>query len=102
MPTCSMTPMAAILSYRAPSGISRRSRCSTRQRPSRPSRLIRACAHSAWAREEGDPVRLNAVVLGRPDGEPSPSAADVEHGLAGLETELAAHEIDNIFGMRSG
>jgi hypothetical protein len=43
---------------------------------------------------EGDPVRLDAVVLGRPDGEPSPSAADVEHGLAGLETKLAAHEID--------
>src|SRR5438309_3974952 len=43
---------------------------------------------------ESDSVRLDTVVLGRPDGEPSPSAADVEHGLTGLETELAADEID--------
>ncbi len=39
------------------------------------------------------PVRADAVVLGGPDGEAPPPAADVEQGLAGLEPQLAAHQI---------
>ena len=35
-----------------------------------------------------DPVRPHPVVLGGPDAEAAPAAADVEHPLAGLEAEL--------------
>src|SRR5262245_13961437 len=43
---------------------------------------------------ERHPVGAHAMVLGGPDGEAAPAAADVEHGLAGLETQLPAHQLE--------
>ncbi len=43
---------------------------------------------------EGHAVRAHAVVLGGPDRQRAPAAADVEHGLAGREPELPAHEVE--------
>ena len=39
-------------------------------------------------------MRADAVVLRRPDAEPAPAAADVEHALPRLEPELPAHEVE--------
>src|SRR5262249_52140443 len=36
----------------------------------------------------------DAVVLGRPHREAPPPASDVEHGLAGPESELATHQVE--------
>src|SRR5437867_11363698 len=46
---------------------------------------------------EGHPVRDHSVVLGRPDGEAAPAAADIEERLAGLEPELAAAAVYLVF-----
>ena len=46
---------------------------------------------------EGHPVRDDPVVLGGPDGEATPAAADVEERLVGLEAELAADEVHLVF-----
>src|SRR5262249_50719518 len=43
---------------------------------------------------EGDAVGAHAVVLGGPDCETSPTAADIEHALTRFEAELSADEIE--------
>jgi hypothetical protein len=48
---------------------------------------------------EGDAEHADAVLARRVDREAAPPAADVEHTLAGLEVELAAHDLE-LLGLR--
>ena len=78
-----------------PRGRTCRRRRGSRRAGARPA----AACHSSlpsetWSLDERHAEHRAAVLLGRPAREPAPAAAEVEHAHAGLEADLAAHEIE--------